>query len=199
VHLTASAIVCAVRAHGEHGSIVRVMTEEAGLVAGYVRGGQSRRLRPVLQPGNIVAVDVRARTEDQLGAMTVELTHSRAPLLSEPLAAAGIDWATLLTAVALPEGQGYPQLYVGLSALLDAIELAPAARGWATAMVRYEGLVLSALGYGKALTPTTDLAVALRRNRDAIDRHLLGGPRADDIAAVRERLVARLMRAIGQS
>ena len=41
--LTADAIVCAVRAHGEHGAILRALTQEAGLVAGYVRGGRSRR------------------------------------------------------------------------------------------------------------------------------------------------------------
>src|SRR3546814_10254611 len=43
--LTTSAIVCTVRAHGEHGAILRALTAEAGLVAGYVRGGRSRRVR----------------------------------------------------------------------------------------------------------------------------------------------------------
>ena len=33
--LTAPAIVCAVRAHGEHGAILRALTEEAGLVVIY--------------------------------------------------------------------------------------------------------------------------------------------------------------------
>ena len=74
--------------------------------------------------------------------------HSRAFLLSEPLASAGIEWATALTAAALPEGQPYPRLFEGLDGLLDAIEAAPSARGWAAALVRYELLVLAELGFG---------------------------------------------------
>ena len=92
------AIVVAVRPHGEHGAIVRALTTEEGLRPGYVRGGKSRRLRPVLVPGNLVEADYRSRTEEQLAHLTVELVHSRAFLLSEPLASAGIEWATALTA-----------------------------------------------------------------------------------------------------
>lgn len=146
--LSADAIVCAVRAHGEHGAILRALTERAGLVAGYVRGGRSRRLRPILMPGNLVALELRARTEEQLGGATVELLASRAPLLAEPLAAAAVDWVTSLTAAALPEGQPYPPLYDALSAVLDAIGVAPAARQWAAALARYELLLLAELGFG---------------------------------------------------
>jgi DNA repair protein RecO (recombination protein O) len=39
MHVAAPAIICAVRAHGEHGAIVRALTPEDGLLAGYVRGG----------------------------------------------------------------------------------------------------------------------------------------------------------------
>lgn len=196
MHLTTTAIVCSVRQHGEHGAIARLLTAETGLLAGYVRGGRSRRLRPVLVPGNIVAADFRARTEDQLAALTVELAQSRAPLLGEPLAASAIDWVTTLTAAALPEGQPYAAIHSALDGLLHAVELSPAASGWAPALVRYETLLLSALGYG-GLEPTRDLAAALRRNGCAIDDHLLAGPRAVGISAVRERLVDRLTRAFG--
>lgn len=153
--LTTSAIICAVRHHGEHGAIVRVMTREAGLVAGYVRGGRSRAMRPVLVPGNRVQAELRARTAEQLAGMTVELTHSIAPLLSEPLPAAAIDWACALTAAALPEDNAYPQLHDALGAVLDAIEAAPAARGWAVALARYELLLLSELGFGLDLSGCT--------------------------------------------
>ncbi|WP_066664613.1 MULTISPECIES: DNA repair protein RecO [unclassified Sphingomonas] len=148
MHLRAPAIIVAIRPHGESGAIVRALTAEAGLLAGYVRGGRSRQHRPVLQPGNIILGDWRARTEDQLPALVAELVHSRAPLFREPLPAAAIDWATALTAAALPEGQPYPPLHSALEGLLDAIEAAPAARGWAVAMVRYELLLLALLGFG---------------------------------------------------
>src|SRR6185503_12743400 len=100
MHLETQAIICAVRAHGEHGAIVRALTPGDGLQPGYVRGGKSRRLRPVLVPGNLVQAEYRARTEEQLPHLSVEPIHSRAFLLSEPLASAGIDWATALSAAA---------------------------------------------------------------------------------------------------
>jgi len=152
MHVEAQAIICSVRAHGEHGAIVRALTPDDGLLAGYVRGGRSRRLRPVLVPGNLVRADFRARTEEQLPALAVELIESRAGLLVEPLPAAAIDWATALTAAALPEGQPYPRLHIALDAVLAAIVAAPTARGWAAALVRYELLLLSELGFGLDLS-----------------------------------------------
>jgi DNA repair protein RecO (recombination protein O) len=64
------------------------------------------------------------------------------------LPAAAIDWATVLTAAVLPEGQPYPRLFETFEALLDAIEAAPSASGWGTALVRYELLLLAELGFG---------------------------------------------------
>ena len=142
------AIVCALRNHGEHGAIVRLVTPEHGLEAAYVRGARGRRMRPVLIAGNVVQAHLSARTETQLAQATLELIHSRGPLLSEPLPAAAIEWATVLTATVLPEGQPYPRLYQALEALLDAIEAAPSANGWGTALVRYELLLLAELGFG---------------------------------------------------
>ncbi|MEC3949183.1 DNA repair protein RecO [Sphingobium sp. HWE2-09] len=174
--LTTSAIVCAVRHHGEHGAIVRLLTPDHGLLSGYVRGGRSRTLRPVLLPGNVVKADFRARTEDQLAGLTVELAQSRAPLLAEPLPAVAIDWSCALTAASLPEGTPYPALHQALDGLLGAIEAAPAARGWAVALVRYELLLLAELGLGLDLTrcavmgAADDLAFVSPRSAAAVSR-----------------------------
>jgi DNA repair protein RecO (recombination protein O) len=148
MRLLTQAIICAVKGHGEHGAIVRALTPLEGMQPGFVRGGKSRRLRPVLVPGNRVEAEYRARTEEQLAQLSVELVESRSHLLSEPLAAAGIDWACALTAAALPEGQSYPRLYQALDGLLAAIGAAPSARGWSDALVRYELLLLGELGFG---------------------------------------------------
>ncbi len=152
VHFVTPAILCAVRHHGEHGAVVRALTPDAGLVAGYVRGGRSRAMRPVLIPGNRVKADYRARTVEQLASLSAELEHSLAPILAEPLPAAAIEWACALTAVALPEDNAFPALYEALGAVLDAIAAAPAARGWAVALVRYELLLLGELGFGLDLS-----------------------------------------------
>lgn len=148
MRFTTPAIVVALRSHGEHGAIIRLMTPEHGLQAAYVRGARGRQLRPVLVPGNQVEATLSARTEAQLAQGTVELNHSRGPLLQEPLPAAAIDWVTALTATALPEGQPYPRLYQALDGLLAAVEAAPSASGWGAALVRYELLLLAELGFG---------------------------------------------------
>ena len=148
MRFTTTAIVCALRGHGEHGAVARLMTPEHGLQAAYVRGARGRRMRPVLIAGNVVEAQLSARTDGQLPQAAVELVHSRGPLLAEPLPAAAIEWATVLTATALPEGQPYPRLYEALDGLLDAIEVAPSAGGWGAALVRYEILLLAELGFG---------------------------------------------------
>jgi len=160
------AIVCALLSHGEHGAVVRLMTQNHGLQAAYVRGARGRRMRPVLIPGNLVQARLSARTDTQLAQAEVELAHSRGPLLGEPLPAAAIEWATALTATALPEAQPYPRLYQALDGLLSAIEAAPSASGWGAALVRYELLLLAELGFGLdldrcAVTGRNDALVAV--------------------------------------
>jgi DNA repair protein RecO (recombination protein O) len=180
VRLLTEAIVCAVRAHGEHGAIVRALTPADGVQPGFVRGGRSRRLKPVLMAGNLIQAEYRSRTEEQLAQLSVELTVSRGALLSEPLASAAIDWATSLTAVTLPEGQPYPRLYAALEGLLAAIEAAPSARAWAAALVRYELLLLSELGYGLDLSECAatgsaeDLAFVSPKSGRAVSRNGAG-------------------------
>lgn len=202
MHLRAQALVLSVRQHGEHNAVVRCLTREAGMIAGYVRGGRSRAMRPVLQPANLVMGEWRARTEDQLAGLTVELIHSRAPLYSEPLATAALEWVTALTAVALPENQPYPRLHVALDAMIGAIEAAPAARGWAVGLVRYEDLLLAELGYGLAAQPVVtaesgwaDIIAALALTGREIELHLLTDRRAEALSA-RARLIERLKRAV---
>ncbi len=185
--LTAPAIVCAVRAHGEHGAILRALTEEAGLVAGYVRGGRSTRLRPILIPGNLIALELRARTEEQLASATAELLTSRAPLLAEPLPSAAIDWVTSLTAAILPESQPYPALYSALSAVLDAIGLASSARQWAAALARYELLLLAELGFGLDLDEC--VATGSRRNLAFVSPKSGGAVSVEGAVRYEERLL----------
>lgn len=181
MHLIADAILLATRQHGEHGSVARALTRMDGVQPGYVRGGRSRALRPVLQPGNAVRGEWRARTPEQLPALTVELVHSRAGLHAEPLPAAAIAWVTALVAAALPEAQPYPALYDGLDGVLTAIESAPAARRWAGALVRFELLLLAELGFGLDLDQcvatgaTADLAYVSPRSGTAVSAGAAAG------------------------
>jgi DNA repair protein RecO (recombination protein O) len=197
MHLRAPAILLAARPHGETATIARLLTEEYGVIAGYVAGGRGRNLRPVVIPGNLVALDLSARSDSQLPFAKLELVASRGPWLGEPLAAAAIGWATALTAISLPERNPYPSLYNALIALLDAICHAPSARGWARALLGYETLLLRELGYGGAKPPEgedlADVLAALDRLADPLDHYLLADRRGDVMAA-RARLRALLGR-----
>ena len=196
MQLKAPAIVLAARPHGENAVIVRALTREAGMVAAYVAGGQGRRLRPVVIPGNSVEADIRARSASQLPFGKVELVASRAPWLNEPLPAAAILWVTALTASTLPERNPYPSLYDALGGLLDAICHAPSARGWAPALLSYEVLLLRELGYGGMKPEAGDLPqtlAALGALGPALERYLLAERHGDAMAA-RGRLLERLAR-----
>ena len=71
-------ILLSSRAHGETSAIIEVFTPGKGRHAGVVRGGASRRMAPVLQPGAQLDVTWRARLEDHIGTFSVEPVRSRA-------------------------------------------------------------------------------------------------------------------------
>ena len=187
MNLSAPAILVASRPHGETAAIARLLTEEHGLVAGYVAGGRGRQLRPVMIPGNRVALELRAKSENQLPFARIELEESRAPWMTEPLPASAIGWACALTATALPERNPYPALYSALDGLLTAICHAPSARGWLAAMNAYEAMLMSHLGYGGARPdPAADLPKqfeTFRQLHTNLSRYLLADSKTDVMAA----------------
>ena len=195
MHIRSPAILVAVRAHAETAVIARLLTHEHGLVAAYVAGGRGRTLRPVVIPGNLVDLQLSARSDSQLPFAKLELVASRGPWLGEPLPAAAISWTCALTASALPERQAYPSLYSALTGLMQAICHAPSARGWVGALVGYETLLLREMGYGGAgehwgARPEGDLCVIIAqfdRLRAPIENYLFADARGDVIAA-RQRL-----------
>ena len=199
MNLSAPAILIASRPHAETAAIARFLTEEHGLVAGYVAGGRGRQLRPVIIPGNLVDLELRARSASQLAFAKVELVESRGPRLSEPLPAAAIQWACALTATALPERNPYPTLYQALCALLDAVCHAPSARGWLAAMVAYEAMLLRELGYGGTkpdlAAPFDEQFEAFRQLHKPLARYLLVD-QSRDVMAARVALGERLARMI---
>ena len=183
MQLTTSAIVCAVLPHGENGAVARVLTPAHGLLAGYVRGGRSRRLRPVLGLGNTVAAELRARTDAQLPALVAELAVTRATLAFDPLGAAALEWLCALSATVLPEGQPQPALFVALEALLDAMGADPPLV-WIAHLARFELSLLADLGFGLDLARCAgtgqahDLAYVSPRARAAVSAEA-GAPHAD--------------------
>src|SRR3954467_3361738 len=100
---TDDGIVLGTRRHGESSAIVEVMTRAHGRHLGLVRGGGGSRLRPILQPGNAVRVEWRARLDEHLGHFTVEGLRLRtADLMTAAHAVFGVTHLAALCRL-LPE------------------------------------------------------------------------------------------------
>ena len=138
-------VLLAVRKHGETSAIIDVFTEGHGRHAGVVRGGTSRKIAPVLQPGAQLDVTWRARLEDHLGMFSVEPVRSRADLMSARDTLAAMNAVTSLLAFVLPEREAHPTLYQRSLAMLDMIGDGPF---WTLAYLRWELALLDDLGFG---------------------------------------------------
>lgn len=136
------------RPHGESAAIIEVFTAAHGRHAGVVRGGASRRMAAVLQPGSQVAVEWRARLDDHIGAFTVEPLQSRAGVLSDRLALAGLNAICAMLHVALPEREPHEALWRRSVALLDALQ----SPGWPPDYLRWELQLLEELGFALDLS-----------------------------------------------
>ncbi len=140
----------AVRRHGETAAIIDVLTEGHGRHAGIVRGGTSRKIAPVLQPGAQLDLTWRARLDAHLGTFTVEPVKSRAAdLMADRLTLAALNAVSALLLFSLPEREPHPQLYRRTKALLDLIGTNPA---WPLAYLRWELALLDEMGFGLDLS-----------------------------------------------
>lgn len=143
-------IVLSVRRHGEISAIVEVFTPEHGRHAGVVRGGASRRMTPVLQPGAQLDLTWRARLEDHIGAFRVEPLRSRAAgLMGDRLALAGLNAVTGLLLFVLPEREAHRALYDRSEVLLDLLGHGDV---WPLAYLQWELALLEEMGFGLDLS-----------------------------------------------
>jgi DNA repair protein RecO (recombination protein O) len=103
----------AVRPHGEDAAIIQLLTLEQGRFAGLVRGGQGRRMSGVLQLGNRLQGQWKARLADQLGSFQVELLEAvAARFLGEADRLAALTSACAVIERALPEPEHWAEVYV---------------------------------------------------------------------------------------
>ncbi|WP_037255201.1 DNA repair protein RecO [Roseobacter sp. SK209-2-6] len=139
-------ILLSARRHGESSAIIDVFTEEHGRHAGVVRGGASRRLAPILQPGAQLDLLWRARLEEHLGSYQAEPLRSRAvAAMSGRLALSGLNAVTALLGFCLPEREPHPALYASSERLLDLLEQEEL---WPLAYLRWEMELLEEMGFG---------------------------------------------------
>ena len=170
-------VLLAVRRHGETSSIIEVFTLGHGRHAGIVHGGASRRLAPLLQPGAQLDVAWRARLDEHLGSYAVEPLRSRAALMADRLALAGLNSICALLTFLLPEREAHGALYRASIGLLDRIG---AGEGWAVDYLRWELGLLEEMGYGLDLSSCAvtgsrdDLAYVSPKSGRAVAREAAG-------------------------
>jgi DNA repair protein RecO (recombination protein O) len=142
---TDDGIVLGTRRHGEGNAILEAMTRDHGRHLGLVRGGGGSRLRPVLQPGNTLRLNWRARLDEHLGNYTVEpLRLHGASQLAASHVVYGVTHLAALCRL-LPERDPHPDVHEQLAVILDGLDDRAAA---ATGMVRFELQMLAELGFG---------------------------------------------------
>jgi DNA repair protein RecO (recombination protein O) len=142
-------VIVSLRGHGETSAIIEVLTATHGRHAGIVRGGASRKMKPVLQPGTQVTVDWHARLEEHLGTFRVEPLRSRTRVLSDRAALAALGAVCALVRFAFPERMELPQLY---AVTVDLMERMEADENWAVHYALWEKELLDGLGYGLDLS-----------------------------------------------
>ena len=185
------AFVLNARRHGENAAIVELLTGEHGRHGGLVRGGQSPKLRAMLQPGNEVMAVWRGRLSEHLGTIACELVRPHAAgLLDHPDRLAGLTASAALVAAALPEREPYPDVFASFGSLLCALN---SATDWPAHYVEWERDLLAALGFGLDLSrcavsgATTDLAYVSPRTGRAVSREA-GLPYRDKLLVLPEFL-----------
>jgi DNA repair protein RecO (recombination protein O) len=141
-------LILGLKKHGETSVILELMTRAHGRHLGVVRGGRSKSMQPVLQPGNEVEAVWRARLEEHLGLYAVEAAALRTgQLLSSPQGLHGVNWLGALLRL-LPERDPHPKLFDMAQVLLANLTtpFAPAL------FVHFELAILAELGFGLDLS-----------------------------------------------
>lgn len=161
VEWTDEGIVLGVRRHGEGNAIAELLTHRHGRHQGMVRGGASRRLAPVLQPGNTVAATWRARLDEHMGNFSLEPAVVRTDILMRtPHAAYGFTHMAQMLHL-LPERDPHEGLFLALGSILDAFEAREAA---GQLLARFELALLAEMGFGLEL----ELCAATGRHDDLV-------------------------------
>ncbi|AXI43681.1 DNA repair protein RecO [Sulfitobacter sp. SK011] len=143
-------ILLSARKHGETSSIIEMFTPTHGRHVGVVRGGTSRKIAPILQPGAQLDVVWRARLEDHIGSFSVEPVRSRAAAaMGDRLALAGLNTVTALLSFCLPEREAHAPLYDRTQTLLDLLGQPDV---WPLAYLQWEMGLLEEMGYALDLS-----------------------------------------------
>jgi DNA repair protein RecO (recombination protein O) len=117
------ALLVGIRPFGEGDALAHFLTFSHGLACGLIKGGQSRRMRPFLMPGNSFDIEWKGRLAEQLGFFSAECTLQRAPRIMaagpSDRAAAILSAACAVLCDALPQMQPNHRVFENTLLLFD--------------------------------------------------------------------------------
>ena len=143
--------VIAIRHYGEADCVATLLTEHHGLRSGLVKGARGRRLRGILQPGNIVDAYWFARLEDHLGRLRIEgHVEQVAKIMMDANRLIALNSLCATTYVGVPERIHIEDLY-RLTASYLAVLCDPDLP-WQAEYLLWELHTLAALGFGLDLS-----------------------------------------------
>ena len=138
-------IILGTRRHGETSVIVELMTRAHGRHLGLVQGGRSHKMQPLLQIGNRVSAEWRARLDEHLGQYVLEpLSFLSARLIESRLALSGVQLLSAHLRL-LPERDPHDQLFEAFAVTLDCFDNPPLV---GELIARFELKLLEELGFG---------------------------------------------------
>jgi len=171
---------------GETSAVAELLTLEHGRHLGLVRGGRSRRIRPILQPGNLIRVTWRARLPEHLGGYNVEMMEAHGARVFDDAGALSAIGSMAGLLKLLPERDPHPELFASTLHVVRSFEEPEI---WPALLVHWEVQMLQELGFGLDLSEcaatgtSQDLAYVSPRSSRAVSREA-GEPYADKMLAL---------------
>jgi DNA repair protein RecO (recombination protein O) len=166
-------IILSIRRHGESSVIVDLLTRHQGRHSGMVRGGRSKRYRPILQLGNRVGADWRGRLPEHLGMYVLEPQKLRTALImSDSMKLLALQSVCTLAGLTA-EHESHPGLFKATELMIEALTRE---EPWLPLLVQWELGLLGELGFGLDLTScaatgvTDNLVYVSPRSARAVSR-----------------------------
>ena len=142
-------IIISTRRHGESSVIVDLLTRDHGRHSGLVRGGRSKRNRPVLQLGNRVGADWKARLEEHLGMYILEPEKLRSGLVMSDAVKLLALQAVCILIGQVADREAHRGLFEATEIFFETLA---GDEPWQPSLVMWELGLLGELGFGLDLT-----------------------------------------------
>ena len=130
--------------YNENAVIVEIYTLEHGKCSGIIYGGASRKQKKILQIGNKILLNWKAKGENRIGYFTTELIKPVAPpFFDDKQRSICILAACSILKILLPERQINKKIYLSFENLLDGL----IHDDWINLYIKWELFLVKELGF----------------------------------------------------